>query len=365
MFTGIFVDDLDEVYAELLSDEKISFSYQGLDEIMELRGILLEAKPNIVALDYRLDQHLAGFPASKAFKGGPLAQLLRDAAIDNPEIDFPIVLVSSEQNIKQRFAPDKTAHDLFDEVMYKEELQASSERAIAKMIALCESYTALVQMQGVYDITAMVGLPEEQHHVVDHQELTEAVKDAAAPHIVSRIFSKLLTGRTGLLIDDNELLARFGVALGFTEQAAKVLTDQGVEPYKGLFASESRRWWAHQVDAVLDGIFGKRATGLTSAKRTEILNQKFEYGFAAAESPWVIGEGSTNELIAFACSCCGRGTELRHSLSVYEPPQPNFIVKRRICWDCIQTDNYKNGSNTFEIQESDKSLIPKILAARQ
>ncbi|BDY16025.1 hypothetical protein Sulfitobl28_19950 [Sulfitobacter pontiacus] len=365
MFTGIFVDDRDEVYAELLSNEDINFAYQGLQEIMDLRTIVLAAKPDIVALDYRLDQHLNGFPASKTFKGGPLAQLLRDAAIEHPELDFPIILVSSENNIRQIFNPDKTAHDLFDEVMIKEELQESTDRAMRKMLALCEAYSTLRGMGGEYHLSQMVGLPADSLDIVDHQELVQAVEVAGAPHIVSRIFAKLLIGRTGLLIDDAELCARFGVTLENAEIASAALNEGGVERYSGLFSSDDRRWWAHQVDAFLVSVFGKRATGLPSSVRATMLNERFNTGFQPALSTWINGDEAANELIAFACSCCRRGTELRHSLAVYEPPQPSFIVRRRLCWDCIQTDNYKTGQNAFEIQKSDQALIPKILAARQ
>jgi hypothetical protein len=362
MFTGIFVDDRDAVYAELLSSEDIKFGYQGLQEIMDLRTIVLDAKPDIVALDYRLDQHLNGFPASKTFKGGPLAQLLRDAAIENPALDFPIILVSSENNIRQKFNPDKTAHDLFDEVMIKEELQKSTDRAMRKMLALCEAYATLRGMGGKYDLSQMVGLPEDSLDIVDHQELVQAVEEAGAPHIVSRIFAKLLIGRTGLLIDDAELCARFGVTLENADIASATLNEGGVEHYSGLFSSDDRRWWAHQVDAFLVSVFRKRATGLPSSVRATMLNEQFHTGFQPALSTW--DEGA-NELIAFACSCCRRGTELRHSLAVYEPPQPSFIARRRLCWDCVQTDTYKTGQNAFEIQKSDQALIPTILAARQ
>lgn len=365
MFKGIFVDDRDDVYAELLSSDDISFVYQGLQEIMDLRKTVFDAKPDIVALDYRLDQHLNGFPASKAFKGGPLAQLLRDAAIDDPERDFPIILVSSENNIRQIFSPDKTAHDLFDEVMIKEELQESTDRAMRKMLALCEAYATLRGMGGEYHLSQMVGLPEGSMAIVDHQELVQALDEASAPHIVSRIFSKLLIGRTGLLIDDAELCARFGVTLENTEIASTALNEGGVEPYSGLFSSEDRRWWAHQVDAFLVSVFGRRATGLPSSRRATMLNERYDTGFQPALSTWIDGDKGADELIAFACSCCRRGTELRHSLAIYEPPQPSFIARRRLCWDCIQTDNYKTGQNAFEIQKSDQALVPKILAARQ
>ncbi len=366
MYNGIFVDDRDAEYAELLSkDGLIEFTFQGLEDIMALRKSIVDASPSIVALDYRLDENLGDLPASKAFKGGPLAQLLRDAAIEAPAGDFPIVLVSSEQNIRQRFDPDKTAHDLFDDVMIKEEIQASSETAINSMLALCAAYEKLRGLDCDYDLLTLVDLPEDQSHIVDHQELVTLIEGAKAPHIVCRIFAKSLVGRNGLLVDGFEVCARFGVSKASLEQVVEILIEQGLKEYSGLLGSQNQRWWSHQIDQFLLGVFGGRPTGIPASERVRILGEKFGRPFEVAMSPWVQGERAANELIAFACACCGRGTELKHSLAVYDPPAASFISRRRLCWDCIQTDNYKSGQCSFDIQKGDQALIPKILAARQ
>jgi hypothetical protein len=61
-------------------------------------------------------------------------------------------------------------------------------------------------------------------------------------------------------------------------------------------------------------------------------------GIEAATSTW---NKSPNEKFAFSCASCRRPSEVRHSVSVFDPGAPRYSQRRRICWDCVQTERYR------------------------
>lgn len=116
-YKGIFVDDIDLVYAETLSSaDKLVFQPEEVGEVAVLARKIVSEAPIIVAIDYRLDEQPAGLTGDQTYKGSALAQHLRDTSIEHPDRDFALVLVSAERKIKTLYRPDKTAHDLFDRV---------------------------------------------------------------------------------------------------------------------------------------------------------------------------------------------------------------------------------------------------------
>ena len=122
-YKGIFVDDQELVYAETLSTpEHLEFKPQDVEEVAVLARKIVSESPIIVAVDYRLDEAPVGLQADQTYKGSALAQHLRDASIEHPDQDFALVLVSAENKIKTLYRPDKTAHDLFDRVYVKEDI---------------------------------------------------------------------------------------------------------------------------------------------------------------------------------------------------------------------------------------------------
>src|SRR5688572_10451347 len=116
-YTGLFVDDEDDVYSGLLSvDGQLKVDFLPVAEITHLAAKIEGASPLVVALDYRLDERAEALSKAQTYKGSGLAQILRDRAIEERANDFAIVLVSAERNITRFYKPDQTAHDLFDRI---------------------------------------------------------------------------------------------------------------------------------------------------------------------------------------------------------------------------------------------------------
>ena len=352
--TGIFVDDEDKQYAALLSTrDRLVFQHQSVLPIMEQSAAIREAGPTVVALDYRLDEVTPGIEATHTYKGSGLAQLLRDIAITEPSRDFGIVLVSNEMKLKTLFAPDKTAHDLFDLVYTKEDVTRHRSVISAELCALSDGYVQLRACKERFNPTELFSVREDENARLTTQEIATAFESAAAPHIAAKLILRNFIERQGLLVDDAGAAALCGIdPKGFAPLADYLLAEGA--GYSGIFAAGWRRWWVHRIESLGDVKIGEPLLGLTAARRAERLGLLIKQEIPAAPSPW---NGSTDEYIAFPCASCHRPTELRHSLAAFDPKVPRYAMRRRICWDCIQTDRYLEN---LMVEEGDQDLIAGI-----
>jgi hypothetical protein len=358
-FSGIFVDDNDDesVFAEQMSTKgALQLKYERPQPVSKHSKEIFASRPDILVLDFRLDLDLGDMDASEAYKGSAMAQQIRDQAITDPNGDFPIVLVSSEEKIRDQFEPDRTSHDLFDKVYAKEEVTNDRATVRAQMLSLCTGYQLLRSKVGAFNLVELAGLDVDQEYVLDYQELQLSLKRAAAPHLISSIFLNLLIGKTGILVSTDEACARLGVSRDQGAVVSGFLNSLGLG-YYGIFSSGWPRFWAHSLDEFALEVFGGRATGLSSEVRSTKLSSVMGQKMSPARSPWT---GKTNELIAFSCSCCREGTEMRHSVGVFEMGLPSFSVRRRICWRCIHNDRYLTSEPPFLIDASDTDLVEDI-----
>jgi hypothetical protein len=354
-YHGIFIDDQDDVYAETLSlDNRLKVEFLEVTDVATLAREIVRRGPHLVAIDYRLDETPKNLNPDQTYKGSALAQHLRDSSIERPETDFALVLVSAEKKIKSLYNPDKTAHDLFDRVYIKEDVNRTGDIVRAELVGLCDAYVELRRLEQVYDLFALTRIPDADRQYIDFQELRIALSDAAAPHIVARTFLRNLIDRSGPLLDQYDVAARLGTSVEFLEPVLKALEENGAL-YRGLLSEPWHRWWAYKVDDWATELFGRRPTGLPASDRAAVLTKKFECNIEPAKSPW---NGSPNELVAFACASCRRATEMRHSVAAFEPTLPRFVTRRRICWDCVQTDQFEKAH--LKIDDVDAELAEEV-----
>ena len=355
-YKGIFVDDVDFVYAETLSSaDKLVFQLEVVGEVAALARKITSEAPIIVAIDYRLDEQPPGLAADQTYKGSALAQHLRDASIEHPDQDFALVLVSAESKIKMLYRPDKTAHDLFDRVYVKDHINNQRAAIRQEFVSLCKGYEKLRAVGNKYDIIDLMAGSDDDRPHVDAQEIRTKLADAAAPHVAARILFNLID-RPGPLLTTEYACAYLGIDPGDGQTVTEVMRGEDIA-YKGVFGDAWPRWWAHRLESWAQGIFKRRATGLPASDRARILSESTGKAFEPARSPW---NESPNELISFACASCGRGTELRHSVAAFEPSQPRYMVRRRICWDCVQKDQYETVEPLLSIDDADKDLAEQV-----
>lgn len=355
---GVFIDDTVESahYAELLSTSGVngvSITYKQVTRATELVDWIFNENIDIVLLDFRLDENPDVLDPQHSYLGSGLAQLLRDKAINHPELDFPIVLVSAESKFEKYYCPDSTAHDLFDRT-YGKEFAVDNDRLVASQILdLCVGY-GKIKSDWTEDKSrfSLFSLNSDEREIIENQEIRLGLMNANAPHVVANFILKNLIDRPGILLSDDDVAARLGVES--IQPLIPFLEEKGVL-YNGIFCAGWRRWWTHRFNNVAEKVFGRRPTTMSGEDRASILSDAIGVTVKSARSRW---NKSSAEKFAVACASCSFPTEIRHSVSAFDPSAPRFAQRRRICWDCIQTD--KNLTKKLDVDDVDRKIAEQV-----
>ncbi|WP_269792371.1 hypothetical protein [Stenotrophomonas sp. Iso1] len=346
---GIYVDDQPADVQALVK----KLSVEGLDivvvppeeNMLSLADKIIDARPSFVILDYRLDEYAidAESPAV-GYRAAPLAQQLRDR-LDRPNvIDFPIVLISSEEKIRKLFRPEKTAHDLFDWKLIKPKVakQDDSSRVLA---GLAKGYQSLQAADGKYGGVSLFGLDAGFEYLIDWQELKVALEEAEYPHIVARYLINFVVRRQGLLIDRDNLYAVLGLATPDEQAQAAIYAWLAASKYSGVFSECRNLWWSELVDALFREQFSLAPNKLTALERCEELKKYLGVDISPAKDPWTSGSSYKP---SFACACCKQPTSLGHSLACFDSRLPSFVRRLRICYRCVQKDRIQEDRSSHD-----------------
>ena len=213
MYQGIFIDnqDSDKQFAELMStsgEHGLHVTLKKPRELMTLAQEILAHQPDLVALDYRLDAPQN--PLSSSYKAGALAQLLRDSVMDSVAEDFPIILVSQQDELNT-FFDNVTVHNLFDCYFSKDILGNGSTHSV-KILSLVKGYKKLIQYwHEPQRWASLLDVFQPEKLEVAYQAI-RGLDKLKAPHQVARDILRYVINRQGLLLDKDNLLARLGVA---------------------------------------------------------------------------------------------------------------------------------------------------------
>lgn len=373
LFKGVFVDDKEEEkkYAELLtknSSGKLNIEFRLPEhEVTELADHLIVQHYDFAAIDFRLDEvpikDAKGEQQKNKYRASALAQQIRDRAIDQPNSDLPLILLSQEDYIKRIFHADSTAEDLFDLVISKEELVTGEPLALSasRIASLAAAYKTI---QASYTknnnkpvvLSALLGLDSHEAEMVLNHQAIRAIAKIQYPHqIVSKVMA-LLIQRPGILLSEENLLARLGVSPDSPNisQLKTKLFDLKLG-YRGLLSEGWSRWWWHRVDAWGKETLGSSLGSLAGSERVAKLSSALQIELTPAASKW---NQSSGEYFWVACSSCDHPTELKHSVLGYDSNYQPFLEPSRICWFCVQTGAYEK--RDLVIDDSDESLAEKI-----
>ncbi|MEN8218423.1 MAG: hypothetical protein ABFS56_19045 [Pseudomonadota bacterium] len=359
MFQGIFIDviDADKRFAELMSTSGrhgLSVKFQKQTEFITQAQQILESQPDLVALDYRLND-----PRKKqlsSYKAGALAQQLRDSVMDTVAKDFPIILVSHQDEMKT-FFDNVTAHNLFDLSLTKEELgKGGSSRQ--QILSLVKGYKYLIKnWNKVERWPAFLALTQSEKLEVAYQAIRELDK-LKAPHQVALDILHYVINRPGLLLDKDNLLAKLGVAKeGKDVEVLLDLLKKNQVVYTGIFSEGWTRWWRHRLRDWSEKLCGDALGNLTAKQRVKCLNHKLGLKLSPAKSRW---QNHTEALFAFACDSCHQPTEAQYSVLAYDPPvRYSFLQRKHLCWKCVETGEFKEQG--LEIDDGEEFIVEKII----
>jgi len=357
MYQGIFIDAIEanKRFADLMSiqgPQGLQVTFQQPSELMTLAQEISAAQPDLVALDYCLNDPLN--KPSLGYKAGPLAQQLRDQALESVNQDFPIILVSHQNDINA-FFENLTAQNLFDRCFSKEELGNGGNPRL-QILSLVKGYKQLIKNWNkperwslFFDLT-----PEEKERVA-YQAIRELDK-LKAPHQVARDILRYVIDRQGLLVDKDNLLAKLGVAK--TGEDVETLLDilkKDKLGYTGIFSEGWTRWWRHRLTDWGKQICEDSLGNLTAKQRVSALNKQLGLNLSPALSSW---ENHANALLWTACDSCHQPTEDQYSVVAYDPVPYSFVFGKRICWNCVENGEFKKQG--LEIDDDEEFIVEMI-----
>ncbi|MEO1965679.1 hypothetical protein [Hyphomonas sp.] len=370
---GVFIDDQDDqrdIISRLLEKSGIDFSSRvAPTKISEIRARILDLNPDIIVMDYRLDEvHQDGYDGD--FRAGGLAQNLREAFLEYPEKDAPIVLLSTESNIRTLFQPDRTAHDLFDQWFLKDQVQdpdeAKREHVFRTLRGLITAYRSIkslrTELNGENAVRLLLGLSESEVKVVQTDGLKPLLVNASgeleATHHVARQLLKQLILRPGILLDEASMRSRLGLSedddAGFMRLSEKAGFNSFI--YEGVFSDGWIRYWRHRFNRWAGETFVEPLSGLTGGQRIKLINDHFDIEVQPAVSRW---SETSEEYFAVACRVCNYPTEIRHSVAVFDPRPSVFADRGRVCFDCVDLER-EMARREIRVEESEEETVRKI-----
>lgn len=361
MLNGYFVDDReqDAYIADRLSsegDSGIHVSFLPADKPLEaMADFIINLHPDFLALDYRLDEAQVDGQHPIHYKAGPLAQQLRDRASITPASDFPIILVSNEDRIKNFYEPDLTSHDLFDLIYSKQNVVKFEEDLKTKVLDLSLGYKKLIELLGQNDLIAKVlDSSKDENPELVNQEFRRW-EQYSAPHQIARQILRYIINKNGILCNSDFVLALLGVSVD-SEDKDKIFEylDQNGCRYSGTFSTGWPRWWKHKVLNVVSKLCQTDIGNLNAYERVQCFNEALGNKLTPAMSRWT---NSEDFYPSFTCISCHYPTEKKHSLLVYGTA-PSFVSRERVCWFCVASGIYQE--NNIEIDDSEEYIKEKL-----
>jgi hypothetical protein len=233
-------------------------------------------------LDWRLDQAAGtqddGKKTKARYRAAALAQELRTRAAEGGR-DFPIILWSTDDKLKQSYSKDDTSHDLFDLKCIKGEIIPRAKEISAQLISLAEGYKTIVNTVKAKQTRQLLAF--EDLTILDPRILAyldELSSKRAPAHEYARFIIKELLETSGPLIDEKTLAARLGIDMNKSKDWSTLLSKLKKAGYQGVFKDGWQRWWASSVETWWDGL-GKSVNPLRSVpaeERVSLLQKRFK-----------------------------------------------------------------------------------------
>jgi CheY-like chemotaxis protein len=365
LLKGIYIDDSPEdreIYAGLLSGERFQFEQYQPGSIKDLKSFVAEFKPDIIAMDYRLDG-VMGDTQENHYRAGTPAQALREMMSEQKDKDFPIVLVSTEKNIHELFGPDKTSHDLFDEKYLKDYISSGecTEEIDLSLQSLCDAYQTIrenLTSDRLHEI--LLDIDQDYWDQVRPKGLLASLLETDhVPHAIARLFMRQIIMRSGLLLSAKDVAARLGAEPDQGDELIAYFSGQGMG-YSGILSEGWARIWSNRLNIWASEIFQKSLASVPGVDRVTTLAGLIGHALVPAVSKWT---GKSDERFVFSCAACDYPTELTNSVSIFDPHCPAFGERKRACFDCV----VKRGPldrRRLQIDESDSDLAQQLRDGR-
>jgi hypothetical protein len=212
-------------------------------------------------LDLRLDQ-FANWEKKNGggkahYRATTLAQEIRTRATEGKYREYPIVLWSTDDRLKNSYYKDDTGHDLFDLKCVKEEIEKEDQAKLiaTRLVSLVQGYKEIISIRGVTrrskaQFHRFLGFSEPPEFIDPRITSYFEGKSGSVPvHEYARFILRDLLEMPGSLVDERILAARLGIDISASKDFQKLKNMHLREAaYKGPFLEGWPRWWSHLVE---------------------------------------------------------------------------------------------------------------------
>jgi hypothetical protein len=228
---------------------KVQFRFPDNWEVLlnELQGTL--SNFNGLILDLRLNDNPYKDGKYAFYRGTSVAQELRTLAKEHVfKEDFPIVLISANENIEKSLDP--TSFDLFDYLIRKDNI--GNERGISyaefrtKLKWLADGYDYLNNVPK--DIRTILQVPPKvvlDERFVDH---FNKLLDTPIVHVIAKFISKETILKPSFLINKEYVQARLGLDKQSDDWELFEERYLAQARYTGAFSKNCQRWWQSLIE---------------------------------------------------------------------------------------------------------------------
>ena len=349
---ALLIDDNpdDRLIAERLQADGLPCRAMIPDGTLDvLRGrILAEAssgQADLILLDYRLDDIQSDAGPSFAHRAGALA-----AEIKEHQPGLPLVLLTTEENLRTWVEGNRSIAPLFDLTVLKSDLavQESRRHHALGMTDLAHGYQRLSRIaQGGLDwrsVASALGLDDDEAEAFAADWPDPPPK--GLPDLVAAVLKGLMADRPGPLLPYPDAAARLGI-----EQAALpgILSAEPRLHYQGPFGRMQPRVWRSRLDSEAARAYVAEAEGAT-------LEDPFLT--ALLQAPKQLCRVCSERRSTRACAICRQGIDDRHYVVASELVRPAWSEPRAICFICIEDGH----ADDERFPPGSRSLIERLRA---
>lgn len=271
-FNYLYIDDINDSVtkglAKNLSSDNLFVEYKHVsifDQLNIQKTIDIVSQYDGLILDLRLDQETyngKSFP----FTATEFAQHIR-TLVTKGELkkDIPIIVFSTEANLKEIYFKDMTSNNLFDRFITKKPIPTSASQ---KLFSLANGYSIIRENKNFNDLL------EIDISLIDERIFSRFSTEESIPtHEYAQVILKDLIYAKGVLIDEQYLAARLGVDIEHSSDWGNLKALFNIAKYNGVFADGWERWWMFKVDEIFSELAGTYLSYLNAKEKVEVLKK--------------------------------------------------------------------------------------------
>jgi hypothetical protein len=309
-----------------------------------------EGGARLLLLDYRLEDNELETGDVVRFKGGSVAEYVREQ-----DPDVPIALLTSEQKLHDWVERRPGIKEIFDWTLIKKEISGDAPRARAQIVDYALNWEAVRtwdEKTELWEALAnLMSAPEGEMALFQELEARPPEVSVTAEIMHWILFDALRT--PGPLIDNDTARVVLGLDRDSFEkdEVSKWLASAG---YSGALCTFEKRWWGRLVRSQLAEAAGGTRP-LEASARAAALSEQLGIDLQHEGCSWCAGERTLQ-----ACHRCGRATDAAHSIRPLARPLPAWADSWVICYSCVADGN----ADSVKFPQSVQDVVDALTEGR-